>query len=276
MADPPHGSRATDPGNATDPPYPGHATDATAHPLRRPGAATATRSRGTFRAALLPLAVGILLPLAVYYAARAFGAGQGAALLLSSAPPGLRVVWGVVRHRTIDGVDLFFTVLLAAAALGSLLGGGHRLLLFKDAALSLVVGGWVLGTGLTRRPLAFQLGQRLHRGEAARARAGLWQDHAEYRRSLRLLTVVWGAEQLLDGALGTLAAATLPTDTVPLLARVQSLLLLALTAAVTAAYARRFRTRHGLPLFGTPAPAAGTKAAPGPAPLSPATDRFHA
>ncbi|MFG2353349.1 hypothetical protein [Streptomyces sp. NPDC048521] len=43
----------------------------------------------------------------------------------------------------------------------------------------------------------------------------------------------------------------------PLLARLQSLLLLALAAAATAAYARRFRTHHGLPLFGAPAPAAG-------------------
>lgn len=44
----------------------------------------------------------------------------------------------------------------------------------------------------------------------------------------------------------------LPTDVVPLLARVQSLLLLAVTAVVTAAHARRFRIRHGLALFGGP------------------------
>jgi hypothetical protein len=69
---------------------------------------------------------------------------------------------------------------------------------------------------------------------------------------LRVLTVLWGAEQLLDGSLGTLAAATLPTDAVPLLTRVLSLLLLALTVAATAAGARRFRARHGVPLFGTP------------------------
>ncbi|MGW2645231.1 hypothetical protein ACWC2T_10025 [Streptomyces sp. NPDC001393] len=47
--------------------------------------------------------------------------------------------------------------------------------------------------------------------------------------------------QLLDGGLGTLAAATLPTDIVPLLARVLSLLLVVLTGGATAAHARRFR-----------------------------------
>ncbi|MEV7244655.1 hypothetical protein [Streptomyces sp. NPDC093248] len=36
----------------------------------------------------------------------------------------------------------------------------------------------------------------------------------------------------------------------PLLARVQCLLPLAVTAVVTAAHARRFRVRHGLALFG--------------------------
>ncbi|MGW3207673.1 VC0807 family protein [Streptomyces sp. NPDC001135] len=215
-------------------------------------ASTGVSTGGSAHGPLLAIAADIALPLLVYYAARALGAGQGPALLLSGAPPALRLVTGAVRQRRIDGVDLFFTVLLALAALTTLIGGSTRLLLFKDAALSLVVGGWVLGTGFTGRPLAFQLGQRLHRGPAARIRAGLWRDSAEFRRGLRVLTVVWGAEQLLDGGIGTLAAATLPTDVVPLLGRVLSLLLLALAAAVTAAYARRFRTRHGLPLLGAP------------------------
>ncbi len=152
--------------------------------------------------------------------------------------------------------------LLAVAALAALMGGSTRVLLYKDAVLSLVVGGWVLSTGFTRRPLAFQLGQRLHRGAAARARSRAWQDSSDFRQGLRVLTLVWGAEQLLDGGIGTLAALTLPADTVPLLTRLQSLVLLALAAVVTAAYTRRFRTRHGLPLFGIPAPA--TTARPNP------------
>ncbi|MFD0395184.1 VC0807 family protein [Streptomyces nogalater] len=105
----------------------------------------------------------ILLPLLVYYAARALGADQAPALLLSGAPPALRLLADAVRHRRIDGVDLFLTVLLAAAALVSLIGGGPRVLLFKNAALPLAVGAWALGTAFTQRPLAFQLGQRLHR-----------------------------------------------------------------------------------------------------------------
>ncbi|WP_234384471.1 VC0807 family protein [Streptomyces sp. MMG1121] len=235
-------------------------------PVRRPekaargrdGARVSVSARGGVRAVGpghgpgLGIAVDIVVPLLVYYAVRALGAGQGAALLLSGAPPALRLLSGAIRHRRIDGVDLFFTVLLGAAALVSVIGGGPRVLLFKDPVLSLVVGCWVLGTGFTRRPLAFQLGQRLHREPAARARAGLWQDCAEFRRALRFLTLAWGAEQLLDGGLGTLAAATLPTDTVPLFTRVVSLSLLALTAVATAAYARHFRARHGLPLLGAP------------------------
>ncbi|MFG3015328.1 VC0807 family protein [Streptomyces cinerochromogenes] len=218
---------------------------------------------GAARGALLSLAVDILLPLLVYYAARALGAGQAPALLLSGAPPALRLVAGAVRHRRVDGVDLFLTVLLATAALVSLIGGGPRVLLFKNAALSLAVGGWALATAFTGRPLAFQLGQRLHQGNAARARSGFWRDSAPFRHGLRVLTLLWGAEQLLDGALSTLAAATLPTDTVPLFDRVLSLLLLGLTAGATAVYARRFRIRHALPLFGAPASASA------PAPATP-------
>ncbi|MFI1835779.1 VC0807 family protein [Streptomyces olivaceoviridis] len=231
------------------------------------GSASAEPARpsGTARGALLSLAVDLVLPLLVYYVARALGAGQASALLLSGAPPALRLLAGAARHRRIDGVDLFFTVLLAAAALVSLIGGGPRVLLFKNAALSLAVGGWALGTAFTGRPLAFQVGQRLHRGGAARARDRIWQGSAPFRRALRVLTALWGAEQLLDGALGSAAAATLPTDTVPLLDRALSLLLLVLTAGATAVYTRRFRIRHALPLFGTPAPATVHRGSPSPA-----------
>ncbi|MEV4336716.1 VC0807 family protein [Streptomyces sp. NPDC049590] len=202
---------------------------------------------------MLSLAGDILLPLLVYYTARACGADQVPALLLSGALPALRLLAGTVRHRRVDGVDLFLTALLVTAALVSLIGGGPRVLLFKNAALSLAVGAWALATAFTRRPLAFHLGQRLHRGDAARARDRIWQGSAAFRRGLRVLTLVWGAEQLLDGGVGALAAATLPPDTVPLLDRAVSLALLALAAVTTAGYARRFRRRHTLPLFGTPA-----------------------
>lgn len=235
-------------------------------PPEPPGPPRPAEPPGAARGALLALAVDILLPVLVYYAARALGAGQAPALLLSGAPPALRLVAGAVRHRRIDGVDLFLTALLATAALVSLIGGGPRVLLLKNAALSLGVGGWALATAFTGRPLAFQLGQRLHRGSAVRVRAGFWRDSAPFRHGLRVLTLLWGAEQLLDGALSALAAATLPTDTVPLFDRVLSLLLLALTAAATAIYARRFRIRHTVPLFGAPAPAAASAAAPGAGP----------
>lgn len=223
------------------------------------------RPSGTANGPLFSLAVDLVLPILVYYVARALGAGQASALLLSGAPPALRLLAGAARHRRIDGVDLFFTVLLAAAALVSLIGGGPRVLLFKNAALSLAVGGWALGTAFTRRPLAFLVGQRPHRGSAVRARDRIWQDSAPFRRALRFLTALWGAEQLLDGALGSVAAATLPADTVPLLDRALSLLLLGLTAGATAVYTRRFRMRHALPLFGTPAPPTVHRDDPSPA-----------
>ncbi|MFD8392035.1 hypothetical protein ACFV2N_23280 [Streptomyces sp. NPDC059680] len=62
---------------------------------------------------------------------------------------------------------------------------------------------------------------------------------------MRVLTAPWGAGHLLDGGHGTLTAATLPTDAVPRLAGVPSLLRLALTAAATAARTRRCGIRHG-------------------------------
>ncbi|MEU3753970.1 VC0807 family protein [Streptomyces olivoreticuli] len=210
-----------------------------------------SRSR---RALLVPLAVNIVLPLAVYYILRAQGAAQWQALLLSSVVPAVHALGTAVLRRRLEFFDLFVVGLLAVSAATSLISGNPRVLLLKDAALPALLGLWILATLLAARPFAFRFGERLRTGAAVEDAERAWQEMPEYRSALRGLTTLWGCVQLLDAALSTVLALTLPVDVVPLVGRIQSFTLLGLVIVATVRRSRRFRAQHGRSLFGTGGP----------------------
>lgn len=216
------------------------------------------------RALLVPLAVSVALPLAVYYALRAHGTAQWQALLLSSAIPAAHALITAVVRRRAEVFDLLIVALLAVSAVTSLISGSPRVLLLKDAGLPAVLGVWILGTLFAARPFAFQFGRRL-RGPTAEEKAErLWDGMPEFRAALRGLTVLWGGIELLDAALSTVEALSLPVDVVPVLGRFQSIGLIALIVVVTIRRSRGFQARHGVGLFGVrPAGAPTVEEIPG-------------
>ncbi len=167
------------------------------------GPATAARRHSglAFTVAVTVLDVGVAL--AAYEIARAAGAGQAAAYLAGSIGPllGALAVW--LRARTVSGASvavLAFTLLSAAAVLA----GSHdpRMLLYKDAVVTAVIGAVFAVSLACPRPLAFYFGQRfLADGtrEGMRAWAAQW-PHPLFRRANYLITTVWAATYLLDAA----------------------------------------------------------------------------
>ncbi|WP_053161391.1 VC0807 family protein [Streptomyces caatingaensis] len=216
---------------------------------------------------LIPtLGVAVALPLALYYVLRWQGVAQWQALLLSSVPPVIQAVVEAVRHRRARFFDLLVVVLLLVSAVTSLISGDPRVLLLKDAALPAVLGLWIAGTLLAARPFAFQFGRQLRSATADESAERRWRRDPEFRRALRSLTLLWGAAELLDAALSVVEAVSLPVDVVPVIGRSQSLGILALVVIATVRRSRRFRERHGVPLFGLTAEATGEPPVPGTAP----------
>ncbi|MFF4530574.1 VC0807 family protein [Streptomyces sp. NPDC001407] len=203
------------------------------------------------RALLVPLAVDIALPLALYYAMRAQGAAQWQALLISGVVPAAHALGTAVVRRRLEFFDVFVVGLLALSAATSLISGNPRVLLLKDAALPALLGIWILATLFMARPFAFRLGERLRAGAAVEAAERAWHEMPEYRTALRGLTTLWGCVQLLDAALSTVLALTLPVDVVPLTGRIESFTLLGLVIVATVRHSKRFRAVHGQSLFGT-------------------------
>ncbi|WP_344416464.1 VC0807 family protein [Amycolatopsis minnesotensis] len=172
---------------------------------------------GETRQTIVAVLVDVVLPLACYYALRAFDVSETTALVVSGLPPALRVAATFARTRRLDAMGLF-VVLLVLLNLGTAaITGDARLLLVRGGWLSLLVAGWLLGSlVLGGRPVTYLACRSLLPGKAGHL-DHLWETRASFRRIWRLLTVLWGGATLLGCALNIVAAYTLPVDVVPAL-----------------------------------------------------------
>ncbi|MFJ5229249.1 VC0807 family protein [Kitasatospora sp. NPDC088391] len=160
------------------------------------------------------------VPLAAYYLLLGFGAGQWLAITLSGLAALPWVLYGLVRNRRLDPMPVFALLMIAVGGLLSAVSGSPRVLLVRDSWVFGLLGAWVLGSLLSRRP--FMLGAA--RGVVAAkigpagadAWAGQWEYDPAFRRHLRLLTLVWGAGFALDALIRVAFALTLPIGAVPL------------------------------------------------------------
>lgn len=173
--------------------------------------------QGETRNTIVAVLVDVVLPLAGYYALRAFDVSETTALVLSGLPPAVRVVVTFARTRRLDTMGLF-VVLLVLLNLGTAaLTGDARLLLVRGGWLSLLVAGWLLGSlVIGSRPVTYLACRSLLPGKADHLDR-LWDTRASFRRVWRRLTVIWGGTTLFGCALSIVAAYTLPVDVVPAL-----------------------------------------------------------
>jgi len=165
-------------------------------------------------AGVVVLVVDVAIPVAAYYALRAAGVDQVAALLLSGVPPAIRVAAELARHRTLDKLGLIVLVSLALSALCALSSADPRGLLIRNALIGLPIAIWMLWSIDARRPLTYEVGTSLlpsREREMERA----WSASAGFRRVFRRLALAWGVGGLVNAAAGLAIALTLPVDAVP-------------------------------------------------------------
>jgi hypothetical protein len=151
---------------------------------------------------LLELVVNFAMPILIYNYAEA-PLGEVRALLASSAPP---ILWSLVelaRHRRVDALSVLVVSGIALSLLAMLGGGGARFLQLREKLVTGVIGLAFLGSALIGKPLIYQLARASMRrrsdGEAQEFEA--LQVHAGFRRTMNVMTVVWGLGLLADVAI---------------------------------------------------------------------------
>ena len=150
---------------------------------------------------LVELLVNFILPFVIYSYAEA-PLGEVQALLASSVPP---IVWSMIefaRRRRLDALSVLVVSGIALSLLAMLGGGGVRFLQLREKLVTGVIGLAFLGSALIGKPLVYELARatmrRKSEGEAREFEA--LQVYAGFRRTMTVMTVVWGLGLLADVA----------------------------------------------------------------------------
>src|SRR4029078_5548320 len=132
--------------------------------------------------------------------------GEVRALLASSAPP---IGWSLVefaRHRRVDALSLLVVCGIALSLLAMLGGGGAKFLQLREKLVTGVIGLAFVGSALIGKPLIYELAlatQRRKYPGAAKEFEAL-QAYTGFRRTMMVMTWVWGLGLLADVAVGVM------------------------------------------------------------------------
>jgi len=150
---------------------------------------------------LVEALVNFILPFVIYSYAQA-PLGDVRALLASSAPP---IAWSLVefaRHRRVDALSVLVVAGIVLSLLAMIGGGGAKFLQLRENLVTGIIGLAFLGSALIGKPLIYQLARasmrRKSEGEAQEFEA--LQVHAGFRRTMTVMTLVWGLGLLANVA----------------------------------------------------------------------------
>jgi putative Mn2+ efflux pump MntP len=133
--------------------------------------------------------------------------GDVKALMASSAPP---IAWSLVefiRRRRVDALSILVLAGIALSLLAFLGGGGVKFLQLREKLVTAAIGLVFLGSAAIGRPLIYVLARAtmLRRSAAEAQELEALKDNVYFRRTMTLMTLVWGfglvAEASLAGAL---------------------------------------------------------------------------
>jgi hypothetical protein len=151
---------------------------------------------------LIEALVNFILPFMIYNYAEA-PLGEVRALLASSAPP---IAWSLVeftRHRRLDTLSVLVVSGIALSLLAMIGGGGVQFLQLREKLVTGVIGLAFVGSALIGKPLIYELARAsMRRKSAAEAETfEALQVHAGFRRTMMVMTWVWGLGLLADVAI---------------------------------------------------------------------------
>ena len=157
------------------------------------------------------LLVNFGLPLLVYdWIKPAHGEVQ--ALIASSLPP---ILWSVVefiRARRVDALSMLVIAGIVLSLLAFFGGGSARFLQMRERLVTVVIGLVFLGSAAIGRPLVYQLARAgLARKSAAELESfEALRENSFFRRTMMIMTLVWGFGLIADAALSLVFILTIP------------------------------------------------------------------
>jgi hypothetical protein len=151
---------------------------------------------------ILELGINFALPVLIYDQLQARW-GEVPALLASSGPPLVWSIFGFVRNRRIDALSVMSMVGIALSVLAFFGGGSVQFLQLREKMVTLLIALAFLGSAAIGKPLIYPLARATMARESAEAleRFEARRDHPLLRRTVMIMTLVWGFGLLADFAI---------------------------------------------------------------------------
>ncbi|MGW7681110.1 VC0807 family protein [Kribbella sp. NPDC054772] len=160
------------------------------------------------------LVVDIGVPLALFYGLKALGANDLTALVVGVIPGLISSGVSLARERRTDLVGMAVVVSMVASTVVAVLGGDARLLLVRNAWISLPFAGITLWSLRHPQPLTYVVTRAMF-ARRADVMDRLWETDAGFRTAWKWITVWWGVATIVDGIVRIVVSYTLPISVVP-------------------------------------------------------------
>jgi Protein of unknown function (DUF3159) len=151
------------------------------------------------------LLINAIGPYVVYLVCKPY-TGSLVALALSAVPPTVESLWSVVQRRRLDIVSALVLGGIVLSLVLVALGGSERVLLLRESLVTSLIGLVLAASVVLARPLLFYLFRQLRAGSDAAAVARWderWEREPALRRTMRILTLVWGLGLVVEMAVRT-------------------------------------------------------------------------
>jgi hypothetical protein len=153
-------------------------------------------------------------PLVVYRVYRAAGGSEVWSLVISGLPPGLGVLFDLLRWRTLEVVGAVVLGGIALSIVLAFISNNPTVVLLEGAALTAAFGVACLASLRRRRPLIFYFAQAFYGGRHSTDGAELDAEFDRYvaaRSFWRTVTIVWGVTYLIEAAVRAVVVQYLST-----------------------------------------------------------------
>ncbi|HEY3557596.1 MAG TPA: VC0807 family protein [Kribbella sp.] len=160
------------------------------------------------------LIVDIAIPLGLFYGLKALGASDLTALLAGVVPGLISSAISLVRTRRTDLVGMAVVISMVASTVVAVVGGDARLLLVRNAWISLPFAGITLWSLRHPQPLTYVVTRAMF-ARRADLMDQFWESNARFRDAWKWITVWWGIATIVDGIVRIVVAYTLPISVVP-------------------------------------------------------------
>ena len=179
----------------------------------------------SLRAMVPDLVIDGALPAIAYQVLTRYGVAVVPALTAGAIFPIANIVRKFIATRSLDLIGAIVLVFLAIGVVSSLLSGNVLFVLVKESFITGLVGLLFLSSLLWKRPIIFYVARQVMEAEGAE-RLAWWNrrwEHARFRRTMRVMTTVWGVGYVLEAAIRVVCALTLTPGTVVILSPIMGI-----------------------------------------------------